>query len=191
MRWLTLYARSRQVPASFAAILLGTVAVWALAADAGEGPADVRLPTLALAAGVTAASVGLGGQDASLDYAAAIRWVPRRALHVLLIGAVVGVTLLAVQALGEGVAPTAFVLRNSAGLAGLVALGAAVCGARNAWTLPLAWLAFAFFAPTSNGVPMEVGTWMLMPPDTAVATGTAVTLAAIGTVAYAVAGPRR
>ena len=86
MRWLTLYARSRQVPASFAAVVISAMAVWALAPDGNAGPGDLRLPTLALAAGVTAASVGLGGQDFALDRTAAIRWAPRRAVHVLLIG---------------------------------------------------------------------------------------------------------
>ena len=89
MRWLTLYARSRQVPASLAAVVLSAVAVWALARNGSGGPGDPRLPVLVLAAGATAASIGLGGQDLALDRTAAIRWVPRRAAHVLLVGAVV------------------------------------------------------------------------------------------------------
>lgn len=60
----------------------------------------------------------------------AIRWVPRRAAHVLLGGAVIGAVLLAVQTMGEDLATTAFVIRNSAGLMGLVAVGATVWGAQ-------------------------------------------------------------
>jgi hypothetical protein len=191
VRWLTLYARSRQVPAAFAAVVINAVAVWALVRDGSAGPGDPRLPTLVLAAGATAASIGLGGQDLALDRTAAIRWVPRRAVHVLFIGTVVGVVLLAVQTMGEDLATTEFVVRNCAGLTGLCALGAAVCGAQYAWTLPITWLALSLFAPSPTDVPTRVLTWMLLPPGAATATWTALVLMAAGTATYAVAGPRR
>lgn len=193
MRWLTLYARSRQVPASLAAVVVSVVAVWALARNGsgGPGPGDPRLPVLVLATGAMAASIGLSGQDLALDRTAAIRWVPRRAAHVLLCGAVVGTVLLAVQAMGESMATAAFVVRDSAGLTGLVALGAALSGAPYAWTLPFAWLSFSFFAPPPTTAPMQVASWMLLPPGTATGTWTALVLAVVGTAAYAVAGPRR
>ncbi|AXK36381.1 hypothetical protein DVA86_31160 [Streptomyces armeniacus] len=191
MRWLTLYARARHVPASLAAVVLSAVAVWALAGDGGRGPGDPRLPVLALAAGAMAASTGLGGHDLALDRTAAIRWAPRRAAHVVLIGTAVCAALLAAQALGEDLATLAFVVRDGAGLAGLAAAGAAVCGARYAWTLPFGWLSFALFAPPPSGVPAQMATWMLVPPGTAAATWTAAVLAAAGTAAYALAGPRR
>jgi hypothetical protein len=192
VRWLTLYARSRQVPASLAAVVVSAVTVWALARDGGGGPGDPKVPVFVLVAGVTAASIGLGGQDRALDRTAAIRWRPRRAAHVLLMGAVVGAVLLAVQTMGEeDLATTAFVVRDSAGLMGLAALGAVVCGAQYAWTLPIAWLSFSVFAPPSASVPMQTATWMLLPPGTTTATWTALTLAVVGTAAYALAGPRR
>ncbi|MFE2847797.1 hypothetical protein ACFXKS_30475 [Streptomyces scopuliridis] len=191
MRWLTLYARSRQVPASLAAVVISAVVVWALARDGGEGPGDPRLPALVLATGAMAASIGLSGQDLTLDRTAAIRWVPRRAAHVLLAGAVVGTVLLTVQTMGEDMATTAFVVRDSAGLMGLVALGAAFSGGQYAWTLPFAWLSFSFFAPPPTSTPMQVATWMLLPPGTAAGTWTALVLMVAGIAAYAVAGPRR
>lgn len=191
MRWLTLYARSRQVPASLAAVLVGALAVWSLARDGGGGPGDPRLPVLVLATGAMAASVGLGGQDPALDRTAAIRWVPRRAAHVLLCGAVIGTVVLTTQAMGEDRATTAFVLRDSAGLMGLAALGAALSGGRYAWTPPFAWLSFSFFAPPPASAPMRVASWMLLPPGTAAGTWTALVIAVAGTAAYAVAGPRR
>lgn len=52
----------------------------------------------------------------------------RRALHVLLIGTVVGAVLPATQTMGEDMATTAFMVRNCAGLTGLCALGATICG---------------------------------------------------------------
>jgi hypothetical protein len=191
VRWLTLYARSRQVPASLAAVVISTLAAWALARDGSEGPGDPRLAVLVLATGAMAASIGLSGQDLALDRTAAIRWVTRRAAHVLLAGAVVGTVLLIVQTMGEEMATTAFVVRDSAGLMGLVALGAALSGGQYAWTLPFAWLSFSFFAPPATSAPMRVATWMLLPPGTAAATWTALALMVVGTTAYAFAGPRR
>ncbi|MPY63576.1 hypothetical protein [Streptomyces spongiae] len=191
MRWLTLYARSRQVPASLAVVLISAVAVWALARDGGEGPGDPRLPVLVLTAGAMAFSIGLSGQDLALDRTAAIRWVPRRAAHVLLAGSLVAAVLLSAQAMGEDMATTAFVVRDSAGLMGLAALGAALSGGQYAWTPPFAWLLFSFFAPPPTGVPTQVASWMLLPPGTTAGTWTALTLAIAGTAAYAFAGPRR
>lgn len=191
MRWLTLYARSRQVPASLAAVVISAVGVWALTRDATGEPADLRLPALVLAMGAMAASTGLSGQDLALDRTAAIRWAPRRAAHVLLCGVVVGTVLLTVQTLGGDPATIAFVVRDCAGLMGLAALGAALSGGQYAWTLPFAWVAFSFFAPPATSVPAQVATWMLVPPGTTAGTWTALVLTVVGTTAYAVAGPRR
>ncbi|MEU0689984.1 hypothetical protein [Streptomyces uncialis] len=190
-RGLTLYARSRHVPASLAVVVIGAVAVWVLARIGGGSPGDSRLSALVLVAGATAVASGLGGQDLALDRTAAIRWMPRRAAHVLLGGVLIGAVLLAVQAVsGQQTAP-AFVVRDSAGLMGLVALGAAWCGRQYAWTLPFAWLSFALVVPPAPDAATQVLTWMLLPSGTAAGTWTAVVLAVVGTAVYAVGGPRR
>lgn len=191
MRWLTLYARSRQVPSSLAVVVLGSLAVWALAGLGGGGPADPRLATLILAMGVTALSVGLGGQDLALDRTAAIRWIPRRAVHLLLCGVLVGAALLTVQSMSGQQPSPAFVVRNSAGLTGLAALGAAWCGAQYAWILPFGWLSVSFLVPPTADVATQVLTWLLLPEGTAAGTWTAVALACAGTAVYAVSGPKR
>ncbi|MEU9484717.1 hypothetical protein AB0D83_13790 [Streptomyces decoyicus] len=188
MRWLILHARSRQVPASAAAVALVALAVWALH---GPGPVDQAMAVLLLTANVAAASVGLGGWDVVLERTAAIRWMPRRAAHVLLAGACAGAALLAVQAAGVKLAPAEVVVRDSAGLVGLAALGAALCGAQFAWTLPTGWLAFTLFGPPPGGTAGDVVMWMVYSPATTASTGTAWALFAIGTVVYAIAGPRR
>ncbi|WP_411130040.1 hypothetical protein [Streptomyces sp. x-19] len=188
MRWLILYARSRQVPTSAAAVALVALAVWALD---GPGSVNLAIAALVLTANVAAASVGLGGQDAALDRTAAIRWMPRRAAHVLLIGAVAGAALLTVQAAGAKLAPAALVVRDSAGLVGLAALGAVLCGAQFAWTLPIGWLAFSLLVLVPPGIAGEVGGWMIISPATTASTATAWALLATGTVLYATAGPRR
>ena len=195
VRWLTLYARSRQVPASFVALVISAAAMRALAGDGAQGFGDARLPVLVLATGVMAASIGFGGQDLALDRTAAIRWVPRRAAHVLLAGTVVAAVLLVVQGVGTPVgtsrAVTEFVVRDSAGLTGLAALGAAFSGGRYAWTPPFAWLSFTFFAPAATSTATRVATWMLLPAGTAAGTWTALLLLGVGTAAYAFAGPGR
>ncbi|MGW2255721.1 hypothetical protein ACWCXH_37060 [Kitasatospora sp. NPDC001660] len=190
MRWLTLYARSRQVPASAAAVLLVALAAWAFHQD-GAGPMDLGIAVVVLTANVAAASVGLGGQDVALESTAAIRWAPRRTAHVLLIGAVAGAALLAVRAAGVELAPTEAVVRDSAGLVGLAALGAVLCGAQFAWTLPTGWLAFTLLVPVPPGIAGEVGDWMIISPATTMSAATAWALLATGTVLYAAAGPRR
>ncbi|MEV0536100.1 hypothetical protein [Kitasatospora sp. NPDC050463] len=191
MRWLTLYARSRQVPVSAAVVTLTALVLWSLAPGSGEGPMDLSTVVLVLTANVAAAALGLGGQDAALDRTAAIRWIPRRAAHVLLIGTVAGAALLAVQAAGPELAPAAVVARDSAGMVGLAALGATVCGAQYAWALPTGWLGIILFGTVPAGRVGEVLGWMLMPPGTTVATWTALSLLVTGTVLYAVVGSRR
>lgn len=191
MRWLILYARSRQVPTSVAAITLVALAAWVFKRDRGAGSTDLVMAAQVLSAMVAAASVGLDGRDAALERTAAIRWLPRRAAHVLLIGAVAGTGLLAAQAAGAKLAPAEVVVRDSAGLVGLAALGAVLCGAVYAWTLPTGWLALTLVVPIPPGTVGQVAGWMIFLPGTAASTGTAWALLVTGTVLYAVAGPRR
>jgi hypothetical protein len=185
VRWLTLYARSRQVPASLAVLLVSALAALTAGAE------DPKPLLLVLATGAMAASAGLGGQDLALDRTAALRWVPRRGAHVLLAGAVVGVLPPALRLLAGDPATAAFAVRDAAGLMGLAALGAALWGGQYAWTLPFTWLAFTLFAPPATGTPTRIASWMLMPAGTVSATWTAVALTVTGTTAYALAGPRR
>lgn len=191
MRWLILYARSRHVPASLATLVTSTVLVCTLARDGSAGPGDPRLAVLVLGTGTMAASIGLSGQDLALDRTAAIPWIPRRAAHVLLAGALIGAVLTAVQTVGEDLATAGLITRDCAGLMGLAALGAVLLGGQYAWSLPFAWLALSIFAPPPTGVATEAATWLLLPPGTPAGTWTALSLAFVGTTAYAVAGPRR
>ncbi|MFJ9518765.1 hypothetical protein ACIRPK_10920 [Kitasatospora sp. NPDC101801] len=191
MRWLTLYARSRQLPLSAALVLFGALLARVLADGGDDGTGDVPLAILLLTANVTAATIGLAGQDAALDRTAAIRWVLRRAVHVLLIGAFAAAVLLAVQAAGPELAATTLVVRDAAGLVGLAALGATAFGAVYAWIPPTCWLAFTYLVPTLPGVAGEVGNWMLLSPATTVSAGTPWALLAAGTLLYALVGPRR
>jgi hypothetical protein len=192
MRWLTLYLRSRAVPVALAATVGSTLALWGL--DRWIDAPQVRDPLalLAVLAGAAAFAPGLAGADVLLDRTAAIAWPPRRAAHVLLAGALV---LGAVAA--TALTPTGTLARNVTGLTGLVALGAATLGATRAWLPPAGWtLLSLWFTPPIGLPPTEPTwkvalTWMVQPPPTTLATVTAVTLGATGTLAYAFLGPRR
>jgi hypothetical protein len=162
--------------------------MWALTRGAAKG--DPTLEALLLTAVVAVPAAGLSGQDLALDRTAAIRWVPRRAAHVLLIAAVAGAVLLLSRATGGVPLEAGIVLRNSAGLAGLAAAAATVFGGRFAWTVPFGWSTFALFVPP-DGIPARTVTWMLEPSWTLVAGWTALVLAIGGGALYALAGPRR
>ncbi|MFE2495828.1 hypothetical protein [Streptomyces scopuliridis] len=129
---------------------------------------------------MAAATAGLSGQDRALDRTAAIRWAPRRAAHVLLIGVLAGAVLLALLAAGDEPVRAGTLVRNSAGPAGLAAIGAAAWGGRYAWTLPFGGCAMALFVPRTGGVAAQVVTRLLQPSGTSVACWTAVALAAGG-----------
>jgi len=197
VRPLALYLRSRAVPAAAAAVLVSAVGLWALglAIDHPQGRSLAAL-LVALAA-TTAIAPGLAGADHDLDRASAIAWPPRRAAHVIVAGAAV-VGLLAATALaGEQMAAMAHIARNVAGLAGLVALGAAILGAGRAPLLPVVWTVLVLrYAPPMGEPPTRPAykvmlTWMVQPVESRAATVAAIVLAAAGTLAYAVLGSRR
>ncbi|MEC3975971.1 hypothetical protein [Amycolatopsis sp. H20-H5] len=195
MRWFVLFTRSRQVPVSLVALLVSTGLLgWAVLAAGQRGG---TLPVLILVSAVMAMSAGLSGQDSALDRTAAIRWPPRRAAHVVLIGVVSGAAFLAVRLLGSvgsvgtELAPLGLVALDCAGLAGLAALGATAFGGAMAWAVPFAWFLIAVFVPRSPDTAVLVVTWLLQPPGTPAATWTALVLGVAGTAVYAVSGPRR
>lgn len=186
MRWTVLYARSRQLPAAFAALIVCTTGIRLLARS------DWALPhaLLALTAAIAVAAIGLSGQDPDLDRAAALPWPPRRFLHLTLIGVAAAGAVLAVQQPGTTPVALSLILRDAAGLLGLAGLAATIAGGQFGWTLPVAWCAAAPFVP--HGIQAtHIVAWMLQPPGTTAATWTAVVLAATGMVAYTAFGARR
>ena len=169
MRLFVLYLRSRSVPAALATVIVGALGMWLI-----DRP-DLRLVALAIALGVSVAAGGLGGADVDLDRTAGFPWPPRRAVHLLAIVAVVsGLVISADHDVVE------LIVRDSAGLTGLAALGATVLGRQLAWAPPVVWTTVSVNLP----VPDEVITWMLEPPGTTAATVTAAALALGGAVVY-------
>ncbi|MEV4057554.1 hypothetical protein AB0J55_40660 [Amycolatopsis sp. NPDC049688] len=187
MRGLTLYARSRQVPAAFAALLAVTAVVWLPGRDSW----NAILASLALTAGVAVTATGLSGQDADLDRIAARPWPVRRFAHLALLAVAAGALVLGVQELGSSTVALTVVVRDAAGLAGLAGLAVTAAGGHFGWTLPLAWCAISPFVPDDASTASRVAAWLLQPPGTAAATWTAVVLAVTGAVAYTGWGGRR
>ncbi|QYN23053.1 hypothetical protein K1T34_11630 [Amycolatopsis sp. DSM 110486] len=184
MRWMTLYARSRRLPASLAALVLCPVVIRVLAG----ADWSVVFASLALGASIAVAATGLSGQDVDLDRTAAFGWFPRRLVHLVVLGALAVGVLLAVQA---SAIPAAVILRDGLGLVGLAGLAAFAFGGQFGWTFPLLWIVVALFAPHDPQGLYEVVAWPLQPADVAVSWWLAGTLFLLGTGVYAVAGARR
>jgi hypothetical protein len=187
MRWAALYARSRQAPAAFTALLVATAGVWFLARDSWS-PIPVMLT---LTAGIAVAAIGLSGQDPDMDRTAALPWPIRRFAHLALIGLAAGGAVLAVQQLGAMTVDLSVILRDAAGLLGLAGLAATVAGGQYGWTLPLAWAGITPFVQDDGSTTSRIVAWMLQPAGTAAATWTALALAVSGTAAYTAWGGRR
>jgi hypothetical protein len=192
MRLLALYLRSRSLPLAVAAALGGVAALWSIDGATDHRVADLLAP-LAVVAATLAAGPGLAGPDVDLDRAAAIRWPPRRAAHVVAAGAAVVGMVAATWSIGEQPVSAAQVTRDAIGMTGLVAFGAATLGATRAWVPPLSWtlLSWSVMALPSPaaGTFRQVLTWMLQPADSRPAMVTALVLGATGVLAYAVLGP--
>ncbi|WP_327001437.1 hypothetical protein OHA72_40830 [Dactylosporangium sp. NBC_01737] len=138
-------------------------------------------------AGGGAARPTLAGHDPALERTAALPWPPRRIAHLVACGAAVAGLLVAARVLGADFGPVPVLLRNAAGLVGLVGLGAALAGARAAWQVPIAWAALASFLAAPGGPAWrQVALWMVQEPGNRIAAVTAAAFLTAGVVAYAV-----
>jgi hypothetical protein len=187
-RWLWLYLRSRRVPAAVAGSA-GAVAVVAAAWSGMMQQAEVAAGLGVLTTALAAAPLGptLAGSDPALEKTAALPWPPRRVAHLIACCAVVAGLLAAGRVVGADFGPVPVLLRNAAGLIGLIGLGAALAGARAAWQVPIVWAALASFTATPGGPRWrQVALWMVQEPGNRAAAVTAGTFLLAGLVAYAV-----
>ncbi|WP_326566246.1 hypothetical protein VSH64_30760 [Amycolatopsis rhabdoformis] len=184
MRWLTLYARSRRLPASLVALVLCPLVIRVLAGSDWS----VGFASLALGAAIAVAATGLSGQDVDLDRTAAFGWLPRRLVHLVLLGVIAVGVLLLVRA---SEVPAPVILRDGLGLVGLAGLAAFAFGGQFGWTLPLLWLVVALFVPGDPVGLYHVVAWPLQDSDIAVSWWLAGGLFLVGTGAYAAVGARR
>lgn len=192
MRWWSLYLRSRRVPAAAGAVLVTVVAGWSLGQSFDDPRLRLPIAVLAAAAATVALGPGLTGADPALERTAALPWRSRRAAHALIGIGSVGLLLTGAALIGPQWTEVGLVVRNAAGLGGLVALGAAGLGADRAWLAPLIWVAPAVVrGPVADGPAEEMLTWMVQPPGSAAATVTAAILGCAGILGYAAFGGRR
>ncbi|MDI6105574.1 hypothetical protein QLQ12_44040 [Actinoplanes sp. NEAU-A12] len=187
MTALLLFLRSREVPGGTLCAVSAMVAVaWLGAGQTGSRHA-VTAAALALALGVAVLGHGLGGPDSTPDTTAAIRWAPRRALHLAAICVLAATVVTVVTSVPAGV-----VLRDAAGFTGLAALAATLFGRRLAWTLPVVT------GCVSAGIPavpepfaLHLLTWVGQPPGSSAALTTAAIFTLTGVAGYVIRGPRR
>lgn len=195
MRFLRLYLRSRRVPLALVTATAVIAVTWALCRAYANSPtANAQTVSLAVMLAVVAFGTTLGGFDEDLDRAASARWPIRRAVHLLLTAAVIVALLFLTTFTEARFEPLTLVLRNTAGLLGLTALGAALVGVARAWIAPLVWTLVAVLPvlgpSTKPGV--QVVAWLVQPVGTTVAGVCAAVLAAGGLAAYALHGcPRQ
>jgi hypothetical protein len=182
--WLRLYVHSRRLPAAVAtslAAVAATWAAWSAATDQRQVSPSLAVLTVALALAATIPT--LSGADEALESTAALRWPPRRALHLVTCFAIVAAALLATRATGAWFGPAWPLVRDCAGLTGLIGLSTALLGSRLAWPLPIGWTAVqvVFGRPDGNGALF----WLIQPTDSHPAAITAGALFTAGVVAYA------
>lgn len=184
MRWLTLHARARHVPATVLTALAAAMAIGWLADRADAPQLRLNLAVFMVAAVAAVAATGLAGADPALERTASVRWPARRSAHVVVMAAAtVGVAALVVGL-------DRVVVRNVAGLTGLAALGVVALGGGLAWCLPLGWAVVAAMATLASPTPgAPLVTWPVQPGDSVPATWAALALGVGGTVAYALLGP--
>jgi len=182
--WLPLYLRSRRLPAALAtslgAIAL-TWAAWSAATDRRD--IDQSLVVLTVVLALAPMIPTLSGDDDALESTAALRWPPRRAVHLAGCFVVVAAALAVTRATGAWFGPTWEVVRDSAGLTGLIGLSAALLGTRIAWAPPIGWAALQvlFGRPAGNHILF----WLVQPAADRAAAITAAALAVGGLFAYA------
>ncbi|MER7442290.1 hypothetical protein [Micromonospora avicenniae] len=181
MRFLLLYARSRQIPAALAA----AVALMAVVALLGRNHAAASA-AFAVAGGAALLGFGLGGPDDRLENTAARRWAPRRAAHLAAIAFVTAAVVLVCTK-----APAGLVVRDAAGFAGLAALAARLLGGRLAWAPPVAAGAAAVVLPAlPEPFVIALLTWPAQPAGNGPAAATAAIFAVLGGALYAARGAR-
>ncbi|MEU4163083.1 hypothetical protein [Actinoplanes sp. NPDC026670] len=191
MRYLALHLRSRRVPAALVAAAGGTLLMWSVVAAFSAVPdADPTMVVLLVLLLAASSAHTLGGPDDALERTGARRWPPLRAVHLLVAFALITGLVLATLPTGARFGPATMVVRDTAGLLGLTAVGAATLGAARSWFVPLAWTLPALMFPfAGDSVAGRILTWPSQPPDSHAAAVTAAVAAIAGLAVYALRGP--
>ncbi|WP_041831837.1 hypothetical protein [Actinoplanes sp. N902-109] len=192
-RWLPLYLRSRRLPVALPAALAGIAVMWggwSFFTDRREVPVSLTVLTVALALAPLIPT--LSSDDDSLEATAARPWLPRRMTHLIAGCVVVAALVAATRTTGAWFGPTGVVLRDAAGLTGLIGLGVALGGVRLAWQVPVSWTAMQMLIGESGSTGWrQVVFWETQLPGNRVAAVTAGLFLLSGVLAYGLrVGPR-
>ncbi|MEU0002779.1 hypothetical protein ABZ079_00340 [Streptomyces sp. NPDC006314] len=194
MTGLLLYARSRALPATLAA-LAGTTAfaVWAADRLGTYLDPDRRVPIVALAPLLAAAVIGTSLYSASdeLDRTAVRPWWPRRLVQLGALTALAAAVLpLAVLGHPELFGPPA-VIRNTLGCTGVTAAAAVLLGARLSWLPAFGYVSAVYLGSHgAHGRAATVWAWPMQPGAQPGAWAAALTAFTLGAALYAVRGAR-
>ncbi|ELS53262.1 hypothetical protein [Streptomyces viridochromogenes] len=191
---LLLYARSRTVPRTVAALAAtAALAVWAAhGLDAYLDPSR-RVPVVALAPLAASALIGAGLYSASdeLDRTAVRPWWRRRLVHLLALTALAAALLpWAVLGHTSSFGPPAMI-RNTLGCVGLTAASAVLLGARLSWLPVFAYVSAVYVAAAGvHGGSVPAWAWLMQPAGERGAWLVALVAFAAGTVLYLLRGAR-
>ncbi|MFD7220644.1 hypothetical protein ACFV9P_06465 [Streptomyces sp. NPDC059892] len=193
---LLLYARSRVLPATLAALTgIALVAVWAAWWLQAQPRFDhtARVPVVVLAPLLAAGVIGTGLYTHSdeLDRTAVRPWWPRRLVHLLVLtGLAAALLALAVPGRPDEFGAPAMT-RNLLGATGVAAVSAALLGARLSWLPITVYLSAVYLsAPEQPGGAAAFWAWPMQPGPQAGAWVTAVAAYGVGAVVYAGRGAR-
>ncbi len=193
MRFIVLWARSRNIPLIAVSLIISSVVVWraALLLDHGRTPQpENRIPATLLAAllAATLLSAMLAPSDWDIETSTALPRAAFRAAHAT------GYLMIAEAVLGLGLwsdpdsAGAIVLLRDLLGLCGSVLLVAAFTDSRLAWTPAFAYTAIAGLAGSSTS---HAVTWMRQPGDDRISWLYATALLVAGLLVFVARGPRR
>ncbi|WP_405831683.1 hypothetical protein [Streptomyces sp. NBC_01176] len=191
---LSLYARSRAVPATLAALAgAALLTLWAASVpDAFLDPYR-RVPLLSLAPLAVSAAIGASlhvyGRD--LDDTAVRPWWPRRLAHLLVL-TTLGATALALALPGNAqVFGSVGMVRNTLGAVGVTALGAVLLGARAGWMPTTLYFSAVYLSAASPRMRhATVLSWPVQAGPQRGAWAAALALFVLGAGLYAVRGAR-
>ncbi|MFI6761043.1 hypothetical protein ACIBF5_18095 [Micromonospora sp. NPDC050417] len=196
VRLAELHLRARGGPVFATGLGLVTLLTWGAGTwIAGrpyfDGPAS-RVPVVMLAPLLAAVllSPTLAGADEELERGTARPWRRWRLGHLLLAVAGIGAALTSTGLRAPEVFGAHALLRNTLGCVGLVALGAALLGARLAWLPAFGYVCAVYAAGPRSGDAARFWAWPLQPSSVSASWLTAGTLFAVGTFWYASRGAR-
>ncbi|MER5475074.1 hypothetical protein [Streptomyces sp. NPDC002685] len=194
LRTLALYARSRGIPTTLAALAgAALLTVWVAGRPDAYLDPYLRVPLVALAPLLASAVIGvsLHTYTRDLDDTAVRPWWPRRLAHLLVLSALAA-ALLALAVPGQSqVFGAAAMVRNTLGAVGLTATAAVLLGARLSWMPTTLYFGAVYLSASSPRVSnATVLAWFMQPGPQRAAWAAGLALFVIGTALCAARGAR-